>query len=74
MARDCPDPRCNWCGTAGHREMQCEVKKFQENNSGKAGKQCGGHAGLAHVDNYNGRPAHSMIFGEDDGYSAVFNG
>jgi gag-polypeptide of LTR copia-type/Zinc knuckle len=69
MARDCTEQVCGWCGVKGHRDGNCEVKRFQTRNGVKSGKQyAGARAGLAYANSYSGddddlRPAYSAVFG-----------
>ena len=57
ISRYCPeklkDIECRWCGVKGHKEWNCEVKKYQAKNKGSS------KAYASYVDG----PAYSAIFG-----------
>ena len=62
LARDCPNQQCICCGTAGHGEGNCNVKKFQVRNGGSLRKQYDASTSLGIVNEYDGHPAYSIIF------------
>ena len=62
LARDCPDQQCICCGMAGHREGNCDVKKFQVRNGGSSRKQYDASASLGIINEYDRHPAYSTIF------------